>query len=161
MSILDDETLKEIGRFAIEFGNLDEMINTLACAILGCTEWDIAQHLTERLTNGPKLQRIAKVSGILAKAHGLEDTDFYKALLEQIRHAERIVTERNTIIHGEVSVERGKPPIVQLKKKPDVELTPRALSTLVQKINGVTEGLSTAYTDFMIAIEEAQAAAKK
>ena len=117
MPILDDETLREVGRYAIEFNTLDELITALAVAILECTEWDIGQHLTERLTVGHKLDRIKEVCTILAKAHGLLDTNLHKALIEQLGLAKGIIAERNTVIHGELTIKHGKRTIIRLKKQ--------------------------------------------
>ncbi|MGA2880865.1 MAG: hypothetical protein ABSG13_18095 [Bryobacteraceae bacterium] len=160
MSMLDDDTLREVGRFAIEFNTLEEVITMMAGAILECTEWSVAQSLTERLTDGPKLDRVKQMCGLLAKAHGLEKTSPHKALLRQIGIAKGVVSERNAVIHGELTVKRGKPPTVQLRKQA-VELSPRALSALVRKIDGVAGGLATAYLDFMIAVEESRDATTK
>jgi hypothetical protein len=155
--MLDDETLKEVGLFAIEFSTLDKLIATLATAILECTEWNIAQYLTERLTDGRKLEQIEAVSKKLANAHGLLDADVHKVLLEQIGLAKGIVDERNTVIHGEVTIDQGNRPVIQLKKQA-VEVSPRALSELVEKIDRVAYGLITAYVDFMDAVYKARTA---
>src|SRR5579859_5307667 len=104
MSILDDETLKEVGRYVIEFTTLDELITELAAAVLECAEWDIAKHLTGHLNVSRKLDGIKKACDILAKAHGLLDTSLHKALLERIVLAKEIVNERNAIIHGELTI---------------------------------------------------------
>jgi len=71
MSMLDDETLREVGRFAIEFVTLDELITNLAASILECTEWDTAERLTANLTLGRKLDLIGEVSKQLATTYGL------------------------------------------------------------------------------------------
>jgi hypothetical protein len=153
---MDDETLREVGRFAIEFSTLGGLITTLAMAILECAESNIAQHLTERLTDGRKLEQIESVSKILATAHGLMDSNAHQALLVQIGIAKGIINERNTVIHGEVTKQRNGP-IIQLKKQ-TVELNPRALSALVTKIDHVAYGLITAYVDFMDAVYKARTA---
>jgi hypothetical protein len=61
---LDDETLKQVGRFAMEFNTLDELIRAMATIVLECEEWDVAEHLTEDHTVGRNLARVRKVSNI-------------------------------------------------------------------------------------------------
>jgi len=63
--MLDDETLREVGRFAIEFSTLNDVITSVAGASLECAEWEIAQYLTDHLTIGRKLERIATVCATL------------------------------------------------------------------------------------------------
>lgn len=160
ISVLDDETLKEVGRFAIEIRTLDEVITSVAGASLECAEWDIALFLNERLTNGSKLDRIANVCAKLAKAYGLVDATFYKALVDQIGFVRKIIQERNVVIHGEVIVKRGERPTVRSKNQPVVDLSPSALSLWVQEIDRASLGLITAHTDFMDAVYKARAAQK-
>jgi hypothetical protein len=69
--------------------------------------------------------------------------------------ARRIIDERNTVIHGELTVKHGERPIVRLKKQ-TVQLSPSALSALVHKIDDVSIGLITAHTDFMDAVYKAR-----
>ena len=157
MSLLDDETLKEVGRVTIEFNTLDELITVLAAAIFECTEWSTAEYLRKHFT-GPKLEQIKGVCNILADAHGIRTTS-HRALLDQIELSEAILKERNTIIHGELTIENGKRPRVHLKKS-TVELSPQTLSELVQKINRATDGLLTTYYDFMDAVYKARDAKK-
>ena len=160
MSILDDETLKEVGRYVIEFTTLDELITALAAAVLECAEWDIGKHLTGHLTVGRKLDGIQKVCHILAKAHGLLDTRLLKTLLGKIALAREIIDKRNAVIHGELTIKHGKRPTVR-SKTATVELGPNDLSVLVQQINRATDGLVAAYYDFMDAVYQARAAGKQ
>lgn len=157
MPVLDDETLKEVGRFAIDVNSLDEVIATVAGASLECAEWDIALLLNEPLSNSRKLDRIKEVCTRLANAYGLVDTTFYKALVEQIGRVREVIHERNAVIHGDLTVKNGERPIIRLKKQ-TVELSPKALSVLVEKIERVSIGLITSHTDFMDAVYKARAA---
>jgi hypothetical protein len=157
MSLLDDETLKEVGRFFLEFNAFDELVTALATVALECAEWETAQHLTERLTAGQKLQRIDSVRATLAKLHELAGTNSYRELSEQLNLARGINAERNTVIHGELAIIWSKRPKVQLREQ-TVELTPGSLSALVQRIRVTTDGLLSAYNDFMYAVGEAREA---
>jgi hypothetical protein len=160
MSRIDDGTLREVGRFAIECSTFDALITQLAADIIECTESSIAKHLTEQLTLGRKLERIKKVCTMLATAHGLLDTNSHKTLLDKIGLAETVANHRNTVIHGEVTNKRGKAPTIQLKKQ-SVELSPSALSVEIDKIDRASDVLVTAYIDFMSEIRQARDAAAK
>ncbi len=157
--LLSNETLMQVGRFAIEFNTLDELIRILAAVVLECEEWDVAQHLAEGDTARRNVARVRKISDILAKKYGLADAELHKALLEQLSFAEEVITQRNAVIHGELTVKRGKQPIVQLKKQTPVEMSPAALSELVRKTDSVTNKLLDTHTAFMHAVYEARDAA--
>lgn len=156
MPKLDDEALKEVGRFAIRFRYLDEMITEVATRILGCTEQGIAQHLTGHLTEGRKLDWIETICKILATAHGLLDTSVHNTFLEKIKLAKDIVERRNAVIHSEVKKKGGKA-TVQSKKDIVVELTPEALSVETDKIEPAADALVDAYTEFMHGVKKARA----
>jgi hypothetical protein len=154
MPMLNDETLKEVGRFAVEFSTLDELITTLATAILECAEPNTAQYLTKQLLPGRKLEQIKEVSNILAEAHRLKGADVHIVMLKQIELANGIVNERNAVIHGKVRMQ-GNRPIIEGKKQA-VELSPGALSGLVKKIDRVAYDLISAYVEFMDAVYKAR-----
>jgi hypothetical protein len=156
MSMLDDETLKEFGRFAVEFSTLDELITNFAAAILECVEWEIAEHLTAKLSLGSKLDLIGAVSKTLAKKYAL--TQPYDVLSRQIISAKRLIGDRNTVVHGSLTIKRGERPIVQARGR-RVEMTSDKLSELVRQIDRATDGLPTAYFDFMDAVCNARATA--
>jgi hypothetical protein len=161
--MLDDETLKEVGRYVVEFNTLEELITALAAAIFECSEWGTAEYLRKRDTR-QKLDQIQEVCKILAGAHGLQESPLRRALSDQITEAKTILSERNTVIHGELTIKHGERPIVQLRKaqnSPVVVLSPGALSVLVQKISRTTDGLLTAYYDFMDAVDKARDAPAK
>ena len=156
MSRLNDETLRAVGQCAIEFSAFDELLTAMAADVLECNDWEIAQYLTSsRLTAGPKLQRIEEVCNILAKLYRLEDTHPHKAMLQEIKVAQGAITERNTVIHGELKRKHGKAPIVQLRKHV-VEMSPDALSIIVDKINRSGDSLVEAYQHFMDTVHKAR-----
>jgi len=95
----------------------------------------------------------------LAKAHELVDTDLYKALVERIGFAKRIIDERNAVIHGELTVKRGERPSFRSNKL-TLDLSSNDLAALVQKIDCASLGLITAHTDFMDAVYKARAAGR-
>lgn len=158
MSILDDETLKGVGRFAIEFNTLDELISALATVVLECAELDTAQHLTANFTVRRKLELIEVVCKILASTYAL--TQPHGALSKQISSAKRLIDNRNTVVHGSLTIKRRERPIVQSKEQ-RVELSPDKLSEMVREIDRVTDGLATAYYDFMDAVYKAREAASE
>jgi len=156
MSILDDETLKGVGRFAIEFNTLDELISALAAVVLECAELDTAQHLTADYSVGRKLDLIRTVCKILASRYAIAQQ--HEALSMQINCAKQLIGSRNTIVHGSLIIKRGARPIVQSKGEP-VELSPDRLSELARQVDLATDGLTTAYYDFMDAVYRARQAA--
>ena len=156
MSILDDETLTGVGRFAIEFNTLDELISALATVVLECAELDTAQHLTADYTVGRKLELIRTVCKILASRYAIAQP--HVALLTQIHCAKRLIDNRNTVVHGSLIIKRGARPIVQSKEQ-RVELSPDKLSELARQIDLATDGLTTAYYGFMDAVYRARQAA--
>jgi hypothetical protein len=127
MSTLDDETLKGVGRFAVEFGTLDETISHFAADILECTEWGIAEHLTTNLTIGRKLELIRDVARKLATKYAFDLP--HAALSAQIVSMKTLIDHRNTVLHGSVTIKRGQNPIVEAKTS--LELTPNKLSDLI------------------------------
>jgi len=143
--MLNDETLKEIGRVTIEFSILDEVITDMAWLIIECTEPDVARCVTPPFID-QKLDHIAMVCKKLKEAHRLENA-IPGALLTQIGLAKGIVSKRNTIIRGELESRRGGEPLLRLGKKdkePQVfHATPHELADLVDDIHGVTNGLMT------------------
>jgi len=147
--MLDDETLKEVGRFATEFSTLDELITNLAASILECTEWETAERLTANFTLGRKLDLIGEVSKLLATTYQL--TQPYDVLSTQVSSVKQLVEDRNTVLHGLLTVKRGEHPIVQAKKN-KVELTPNKLSELARRIDAAIDGIPPAYFDFMDAV---------
>lgn len=153
--MLDNETLKDVGRFAIEFSTLDELITNLAASILECAEWDTAERLTANFTLGRKLDLIGEVSKQLATTYAL--TQPYDTLLTQVGFAKRLVVDRNAVLHGSLTIRRGEHPTVQAKKD-KVELTPSKLSELVGRIDSAIDGLPPAYFGFMDAVCKARAA---
>jgi len=156
MSLLDDETLKEIGRFATEFTTLDEVITYVAEEILECAERKTAEQITANAgTLGRKLELFKTVSKQLAATYALTESQPYRLLSTQIRAAKPLVGHRNTVLHGSLTIKRGQPPIIQAKKE-TMELTQQRLSELRGQIDLSIEKLSSAYFDFMDAVHEAR-----
>jgi hypothetical protein len=159
---MKDETLKQLGRFALDCNFLDEFISHLATDVLGCAEWDVAQLLTREWTTGRKLEQLRDVSKKLAEIY-VGTTPLYETLSAQIGITRELVNQRNAVIHGTRKFSLDKEPIAQLRTH-TVTLNPAALSNLVQKIDDVYDKLGTAYLDFMNAVhvarEKQQAALK-
>ena len=84
-------------------------------------------------------------------------TQPYDVLSTQVSSVKRLVEDRNTVLHGSLTIRRGKLPIVQAKKN-KVELTPNKLSELVRRIDSAIDGLPPAYLDFMDAVYRARGA---
>lgn len=149
MSLLDPETLKQVGNFAIEFNTLNDLITTLAAISLECAKFDIAEYLISDFTAGRKLELIEKVAKMMAGKYGLVQP--YTTLKTHLLSARHLVENRNTIIHGDLTVRIGEQPIIQSKKQ-QVTLTPQKLAELVQQIDETLYALMTAHNEFMIAV---------
>jgi hypothetical protein len=121
MQRLNRQTLEAVGNFAISFGDLDAIINDVAIVILECEELDVAMQLIADLTLGRKLELIGRVSEILAKEYKVSQE--LEALSEQLKSAKELVDNRNTVLHGSVTVRPGQHPIAETKKK-KLTLTP-------------------------------------
>ena len=157
--MLDDETLREVGRLVIEFNTLEELITALAAAIFECTEWATAEYLRKRDTS-QKLGQIRDVCNILAEAYELQGKPPFTSLLSQIKEKGtilKLLKKRNAVIHGEVTIKRGERPCIQSKQS-TVELSPEALSVLVQEADRATADLLAAYYNFMDAVGKAREA---
>ena len=156
MTRLDDETLKEVGRFAIEFNDLDLVISGIAEWILECAEFETSEQLTPKtLELGRKLERIRTVSRSLADKYALGE--LHGVLTKQIDSANCIIGARNTVFHGSLIIKAGQPPTIQAKQQ--MELTPNRLSELVRQIDDTLHALATAYFAFMDAVYKAREAA--
>jgi len=157
MLLFDDETLKEVGRFAVQFSVLDDLISALAALVLECGEFETAQSLTAGLTTGRKLELMSDVCKSLAKRYPLMQ---HKELLKQLGEAKKLVDDRNTVIHGSLTIDRHECLVAQ-SRKGTVALTPDKLSAMVRRIERTTHGLATEYLEFMDAIHRAREAASK
>jgi hypothetical protein len=153
MSQLDDATLMELGRFAIQASGFDELITTLAADVLECAEWRVALERTSRMTAGPKLDQLKTICSVLAELYGV-DLQLHEAVEAQIAAARKIIEDRNTVIHGKLSFQPGKRPVFQLNKKPTVEMSQVALSEFVKRMSQCEEELWRAYLAFNDAVHK-------
>lgn len=152
--MLNDEVLREIGRFAMEFSTLEELVAALAASILEFDNWQDAERHTQDLSTRRRLELLGERSQQLANKYALAEQ--YVALSTQVGNVKQLNNDRNTVLHGSVTIKRGKHPIVQARKG-KIKLTSQQLSKLVRRIDPAFHGLLSEYYAFMDAVYTARA----
>ncbi len=140
MCRMTDQQFAKIGKVAVNFGSIEELLTYRICAFMQCADFDVALGSVKTMNFEAKVQRLEWLIEHHATKRGVTDASIVKEWKEMLGKLRRFAGQRNEIFHSFHSSETpGQISFRAVKTDRPVDVSDQALQEL---IDGMVDALT-------------------